>query len=206
MLDHIERLSHHTQEDLAVLIESQREVQTDANDLECRPPKIVAETRRDLEFEVSKSRFSPLLYEALGCDQFVVSPLRSRREDIPEILRRAFESIELEEGHPEYRLTPRGAKVLEDRFWNGNVRELLAVAGELVGLGTEDGEFDHLDVIESIRRTPDVFVPETQYLHVERMRLQAELDDHDWNVSATASSLNVTRSWLRRRMSALCLR
>jgi transcriptional regulator of acetoin/glycerol metabolism len=34
----------------------------------------------------------------------------------------------------------------------------------------------------------------------ERARLKAALDRHQWNVTATARALNVSRGWLRRRI------
>ena len=82
--------------------------------------RIVAATNRDLQTEVAAGRFRQDLYFRLAAAVVQVPSLRDRAEDIPELAACLLEDL----GHPEVRISPEALRMLMDRQWRGNVREL----------------------------------------------------------------------------------
>jgi transcriptional regulator with GAF, ATPase, and Fis domain len=81
--------------------------------------RLIAATNRDLDKAVHEGRFRGDLYHRLSQFQLRVPPLRERKEDIV-LLAEYF----LKANHPEARLSPSAAAILEAYRWPGNVREL----------------------------------------------------------------------------------
>jgi transcriptional regulator with GAF, ATPase, and Fis domain len=81
--------------------------------------RLIAATNRDLDKAVHEGRFRGDLYHRLSQFQLRVPPLRERKEDIV-LLAEYF----LKANHPEARLSPSVAAILEAYRWPGNVREL----------------------------------------------------------------------------------
>jgi transcriptional regulator with GAF, ATPase, and Fis domain len=81
--------------------------------------RLIAATNQDLDKAVHEGRFRGDLYHRLSQFQLRVPPLRERKDDIV-LLAEYF----LKANHPEARLSPAAAAILEAYRWPGNVREL----------------------------------------------------------------------------------
>ena len=93
--------------------------------------RILAATNRDLSADIEAGKFRQDLYFRLNVAEFVVPPLRERREDIP-LLTRLF----LEQFNAKYKknvkFSPKTFRVLACYDWPGNVRELQNMIQQLV--------------------------------------------------------------------------
>ncbi len=85
--------------------------------------RVVAATHRDLETEMQAGRFREDLYYRLNVLPLHTSPLRDRREDVPELLR-YFATRFAMPGRPAVTFTDDFLQALQDYHWPGNVREL----------------------------------------------------------------------------------
>ncbi len=105
--------------------------------------RIVSATNRDLQAEVAAGRFRQDLYFRLAGAKIQVPALRDRAEDIPALAVCLLEDL----GRPDVRIAPEALRLLAERRWRGNVRELKNTLA--CGLAFLDGvrlEARHLDV------------------------------------------------------------
>ncbi len=87
--------------------------------------RVIAATHQDLAERVRQGLFREDLLHRLNVIRIEVPPLRSRREDIPELLMHYLEAAALELGVEPKLLTPEAAAALSLFDWPGNVRQLV---------------------------------------------------------------------------------
>ena len=81
--------------------------------------RVIAATNRDLSKEVEKGTFRRDLFFRLNVLNIRLSPLRERREDIPELINHFLSRVD-----GNYSITGEALEVLLSYHWPGNVREL----------------------------------------------------------------------------------
>jgi transcriptional regulator with GAF, ATPase, and Fis domain len=86
--------------------------------------RLVAATNRNLEVEVTDSRFRPDLYYRLNVFPIRVPALRERPEDIPLLVRHFLAQFQRKLAKPLRGVTPEGLQRLMEYPWPGNIREL----------------------------------------------------------------------------------
>lgn len=94
--------------------------------------RIIAATNRDLQGEVAAGRFRADLYYRLSVFPITVPPLRSRREDIPLLVKHYVPLISARVGRVVDQVTPTVMDRLSSYGWPGNVRELHNVLEQAV--------------------------------------------------------------------------
>jgi two-component system, NtrC family, response regulator HydG len=170
--------------------------------------RVIATTRSDLDREVQAGRFLDDLLQRLALARIELPPLRSRKGDIPLLVRHFCRELQGDEAM----LSKDLRRSWEDHAWPGNVRELrnalarhLAL-GELASITQESGpeaaeaELAPLprgDVFELALQLPlgdarQVVVAEFERRYVERM-----LDNHGGNVTRAAESAGVARRYFQ---------
>ena len=87
--------------------------------------RVIAATHQDLEARVQQGLFREDLLHRLNVIRIEVPPLRSRREDIPELLLHYLGAAAHELGAEPKTLTPEAAAALSNFEWQGNVRQLV---------------------------------------------------------------------------------
>jgi two-component system, NtrC family, nitrogen regulation response regulator GlnG len=87
--------------------------------------RVIAATHQDLEARVQQGLFREDLLHRLNVIRIEVPPLRSRREDIPELLLHYLGAAAHELGVEPKTLTPEAAAALSNFEWQGNVRQLV---------------------------------------------------------------------------------
>ncbi|MGC3979887.1 MAG: sigma-54 dependent transcriptional regulator [Steroidobacteraceae bacterium] len=85
--------------------------------------RIIAATHRNLEESILKGSFREDLFYRLNVFPIEMPPLRSRKEDLP-MLVRDFAALNAANGRARVQLHPRVIAALMDYQWPGNVREL----------------------------------------------------------------------------------
>jgi len=99
--------------------------------------KIMTATRRNLEDEVDAGRFRADLLTALRANEVAVPSLRNHAEDIPHLAQFFLDRIGAE-SRREWALTPEALKLLRNRPWPGNVRQLKSVLGHAAAAAAGD--------------------------------------------------------------------
>ena len=87
--------------------------------------RVIAATHQDLEERVRQGQFREDLLHRLNVIRIEVPPLRSRREDIAELLVHYLSAAAQELGVEPKALTPEAAAALSNFEWPGNVRQLV---------------------------------------------------------------------------------
>jgi two-component system, NtrC family, nitrogen regulation response regulator GlnG len=87
--------------------------------------RVIAATHQDLEARVQQGLFREDLLHRLNVIRIEVPPLRSRRDDIPELLLHYLGAAAHELGVEPKTLTPEAAAALSNCEWQGNVRQLV---------------------------------------------------------------------------------
>jgi two-component system, NtrC family, response regulator AtoC len=167
--------------------------------------RIVAATNRNLEHMVQQGRFRQDLLFRLKVVCIQVPPLRNRLGDLPKLVQYFLAQINQEMKTRVDRVEDEALVRLMAHQWPGNVRELKnvltkasldsrgpvlladAVAGALTGASPMPAPpgGDELRTLEE----------------VEQEHILSALNLTDWNISATARALGVSRPTLRKRMS-----
>lgn len=97
--------------------------------------RVVAATNKDLIQEIRAKRFREDLYFRLNVIEVNVPSLNNRREDIPMLVEHFLEKFSEEFGSAKRDITPDAINILQNRNWNGNIRELRNVVERLMILG-----------------------------------------------------------------------
>ena len=97
--------------------------------------RVLAATNKNLQEEISKGNFREDLYHRLSVIVLKVPALDDRKDDIPLLVAHFTEQICAESGKPVREFTPEAVKLLKDRPWPGNIRELRNVVERLLILG-----------------------------------------------------------------------
>ncbi len=93
--------------------------------------RVIAATHQELEERVRQGLFREDLLHRLNVIRIEVPPLRSRREDIPELLYHYLAAAAQELGAEPKTLTPQAAAALSNFDWPGNVRQLVNASRRL---------------------------------------------------------------------------
>lgn len=165
--------------------------------------RVISSTNRNLNQLISEGKFREDLFHRLNVLTLVIPPLRSRSEDIPELVCHFTKEISLKNEMPEKTFTPKALEYLSSLKWPGNVRELKNTVERLIILSDSDiidrkniesenkaytSEMDELINSEStLRDFQDIS---------EKIFIEKKLAENNWNISKTAESLDIQRSHL----------
>ncbi|HMQ80983.1 MAG TPA: sigma-54 dependent transcriptional regulator [Ignavibacteria bacterium] len=165
--------------------------------------RVISSTNRDLDQLITEGKFREDLYHRLNVLTLVIPPLRSRKEDIPELVCHFTKEICLKNEMPEKSFTPKALDYLSSLKWPGNVRELKNTIERLIILSDSDvidrkniesenraysSEMDKLVNSEStLRDFQDIS---------EKIFIEKKLAENNWNISKTAEALDIQRSHL----------
>jgi DNA-binding NtrC family response regulator len=151
--------------------------------------RFLAATHRDLDAMVKAGSFRSDLYFRLSQAVVHVPPLRSRREDVPLLVRHLLER----RGASVESLSPATLAALNAERWPGNVRELDNAVARALTLGDfrpgVKPEAPAASFNEARSAVIDAF---------EREYIEALIREHDGNLSAVARAANLARSQLYR--------
>ena len=97
--------------------------------------RVIAATNKDLKEEILKGNFREDLYHRLSVIVINVPSLDERKEDIPLLVDYFVEQICAESAMPKKTFLPESIKMLQEKSWTGNIRELRNVVERLLILG-----------------------------------------------------------------------
>ncbi|MBI3949124.1 MAG: sigma-54-dependent Fis family transcriptional regulator [Acidobacteria bacterium] len=169
--------------------------------------RFIAATTRDLARMVEDGTFREEFYFRLNVVPIKLPPLRERREDIPLLADYFLKQAAQRFGRPEIRFDKEIFSYFQNYLWPGNVRELKNTVERMVVLASAD-RLTVEDLPDEIRRPGKavanalIDLPETgvDLEAIEQEIVREALERNDWNQTAAAKYLNITRSMLISRM------
>jgi len=176
--------------------------------------RVIAATNKHLEQEIREGRFREDLLYRVNVVPIEVPPLRERRADIPQLVAH-FAAELVRGGLPPKEIEPAAVQRLTAHDWPGNIRELKNGVERLLILAAGDtiteGDVERLvGSAEGQRGTADDGGGDATWLRsgtfeefkqaAERAFLATKLQEHDWNVSETARTLQMPRSNLYKKI------
>ncbi len=99
--------------------------------------RVIAATNKNLQEEIAKGNFREDLYHRLSVIVINVPGLDERKSDIPLLVDYFVERICTETAMPRKSFSPEAVKLLQERSWKGNIRELRNVVERLLILGDD---------------------------------------------------------------------
>ncbi len=174
--------------------------------------RVIAATNRDLRAEAEAGRFRDDLFYRLNVFPIALPPLRERRADLPLLIEHLVAQVLPSLNVSRVTVSDEAMACIRRYAWPGNVRELRNVLERAVLLTDGDIRPEHLppeiagatadgDGGDDQDRAPASALAEQE----EKMVLRA-LEANDWNQSAAARELGITRAILRYRMKRYRLR
>ena len=94
--------------------------------------RVLAATNKNLKAEIEKGTFREDLYHRLSVIVINVPTLDDRKSDIPLLVDHFIEQICSETGMPSREVEPEAMKLLVEKSWTGNIRELRNVVERLL--------------------------------------------------------------------------
>ncbi|HKQ71071.1 MAG TPA: sigma-54 dependent transcriptional regulator [Polyangiaceae bacterium] len=176
--------------------------------------RVVAATNRDLVEAAKTGGFRADLYDRLNVVPLALPPLRTRREDVPELVKHFLALATSANDRPGVTVSDEGLAELTAYSFPGNVRELRNIIERLVIL-TPDDRIGASDVKNCLgdasgRDTSGMYRPGVPFRVLaeesERSILEAALAHHDGHMAKAARALDLERSHLYKKCRALGLR
>ena len=170
--------------------------------------RIVSATSKNISEEIARGTFREDLYHRINVLSIAVPPLRSRRDDIPELAEHFLRLSCAENSLKPKRLSPRAMDFLVQLPWPGNVRELRNLMERLVVLVPKE-VIPHQEVMallqmQNISAIEDGTLPlRLARARFERQYILYRLSANRGNLGHTARDLGIERTNLYRKMKQL---
>jgi two-component system nitrogen regulation response regulator NtrX len=178
--------------------------------------RVIAATNKRLEDEIAEGRFREDLFFRLNVVPIRLPPLRERREDVAALVAWFAESFCGEHGLKQKTVAADAIEALSRLPWRGNVRELKNAIERLVimtpgsvvraadipaGLGLAPAAAAELPAAGAGATTLQQYKDAA-----ERAFIIAKLEEHDWNMAATAKAIDTPRSNLYKKLETYGIR
>ena len=189
-LDEIGNISMKTQMDLLRVIENKQFTRVGGTEVIRSDFRVICATNKDLERAVKEGSFREDLYYRLNVFSIVLPPLRGRRGDIAKLAHYFVEKYARAMNKTVHGFTPEAMHALKAYDWPGNVRELEnAIERAMVVSSGPMIDVEHLPL-----HTTEATTAEGKKLEdVERRHIEQVLKETGWNVSRSASILDIDR-------------
>jgi two-component system response regulator AtoC len=155
--------------------------------------RVICATNRRLEQEIANGRFRQDLFYRINVVSIELPPLRSRMEDIPDLVAYFLQVHRTRHNMQARSLSPAAVQLLHRHSWPGNVRELENLIERYVILGSEDAISSELLNWENAHATPEISLD--GQIHLKKVTRQAV---HDLEKKIILSVLEANR-WNRKR-------
>jgi DNA-binding NtrC family response regulator len=199
-LDEIGEISASTQVKLLRFLQTREFERVGGNTTHTVDVRIVTATNRNLEEEVHKGNFREDLYYRLNVINVETPPLRTRRSDVPVLIRHFVDRFARENGKTIREVNPDVVHTLEQYDWPGNVRELENVIERAVVLAESDRIDTHHLPANLNRRTggprqfsDDVRIPGSTLEDLERLAILATYEATGGDTRETARILDISQ-------------
>jgi two-component system, NtrC family, nitrogen regulation response regulator NtrX len=177
--------------------------------------RVLAATHRNIEEAAKDGKFREDLFFRIATVPVDVPPLRERREDVPLLFTTFLQQFCARNQRVPLSVEREVYDALSAYDWPGNVRELRNVAERLSVFGTDPLTMDQLPTavvtrqggaehgIVRVSDTAPVMALRDFKAQCEKEYIEAVLRRANWNVSKAAQLLDIQRTYLHEKMTAL---
>jgi two-component system nitrogen regulation response regulator NtrX len=177
--------------------------------------RIIATTNKNLEKEIERGTFREDLYYRLNVIPIEVAPLRERIEDLPILVEVFLEEFAVQNRSKHKMMSPSAISMLSSYAWPGNVRELRNLVERLAIMVDKD-VIDAADMPDSYRPgayNEKMFPAASQFMKIDNFKearkafekefIKRKLLQNENNITKTAKSIKVGRSYLHKKIKSL---
>ncbi len=166
--------------------------------------RIITSTNRDLSELIKDGKFREDLYYRLKVFTINVSPLRNRKEDIPQLVVHLLEKINRELHKNVSKVPYETMEILQNYNWVGNVRELENILTQAVVLA-KGNVLEKEYLLLKMEGNPQLelnfkFVPHNTLAKMEKEYIQRVLDSVNWNKTEAKKILGIAKSTLYKKI------
>lgn len=198
-LDEIGDISPNLQSKLLRVIETRDFMKVGGEKILKTEARIIAATNQDLGRLIEQGKFREDLYYRLKVVEINLSPLRERKEDIPELVAYLLEKINRELRKNVRKIPPHVMRLLMNFPWKGNVRELENALTRAAILAKGDVILEENLPFETGEKA--MFSPELVPLkEVEKNYIKHVLKSAKGNKSKASRILHITRPTLDKKI------
>jgi len=205
-LDEIGDMPQPMQAKLLRTLETGEVLPVGSNDVQFFDVRFVAATNHDLSELMRQGRFrEDLFYRLHAQGALRLAPLRSRRDDIPALVKRFLDQANRENGTHFEGITPAALRKLMNHNWPGNVRELRNVVFRMCLEG--EGAMLDVDALPETMRASTDLVPVgppnlagMSMADVEKIHIMNTLRMFGGNRERTAKALGIGARTLYRKL------
>lgn len=180
--------------------------------------RIIATTNRNIQLFVEQGKFRDDLYHRLNVVRIEVPPLRSRIEDLDDLVNFFVKKFSEKCGFKEKRFLPESIAAMKLYSWPGNVRELANFIERIYVLEpsisiTEDIVNKYLswerrgglsnETISGLKPSPHsatLPLPTLNINCLEKIAIETALKSYNFNKSQAARALGITERTLRNKL------
>ncbi len=189
-LDEIGNIDAKTQMDLLRVIETKQFMRVGGSEIVHSDFRVICATNRDLEKAVKEGIFREDLYYRLNVFTIALPPLRARRSDIAKLAHFFLEKYAKAMNKKVTGFSPEAMYALKAYDWPGNVRELEnAIERAMVVTPSSVIDRCHLPMQASNSSTAEG----KRIEDVERRHIESVLRETGWNISRSATILDIDR-------------
>jgi len=204
-LDEITEIPTKSQVDLLRVLETGYFTRVGGEQVLRSDARIVSATNRNIQELVEEGTFREDLYYRLNIIPIHVPPLRSRREDIPLLIKHFLDHFCSRHHRPSKVLDAAALKLLTENAWPGNIRQLRNVIERLV-ITSANEEIQVKDLPAELTRGPKedstlkgtlIEIAEA----AEKVAIAQALTTNDFHRERTAKSLGISVRTLHYKMN-----
>lgn len=194
-LDEIGNIPLHLQAKLLRVIQNRAVVRVGGTVEKPVDIRLVCATNVDLEQRVREGRFREDLFYRINTIRLELPPLRERRDDIVPLAERFIAAFAEKYHRPVAGLDEAAADALKACRWNGNIRELQNLVEKAVILA-EGHTLTSADILKDLAKQPGMIQRRQAGEENEERMVRDAMERADWNISAAARILGVSRPTL----------
>lgn len=201
-LDEIGELSLKVQPKLLRFLENKKIIPLGSNTEYSVNTRVICATNKNLKEMVEKGLFREDLFYRINTIIIEVPPLRDRKEDILLLADYFLKNFSKELGEQKKHLPDSIINSFMDYKWPGNVRELRNIIERAVLLSSsEDISINDIPVELRYQKSIKEMPADNQIESSEKKMLLSSLTLTDWNITAAAKKLGLTRSSMRYKIN-----
>jgi len=167
--------------------------------------RIIATTNKNLKKEVKEKRFREDLFYRLNVVPIKVPKISERRDDIPLLIHHFIKLYCQENNYPEKKISEKALRILTNRDWPGNVREIencVERAVVLSGPKCKELELKHFSLQDQfIHDETYDFSKDMTLREIEREMILMKIKKYNGNRTETAKSLGISVRTLRNKLN-----
>ena len=204
-LDEIGSISPKMQIELLRVIETRQFSRVGGNQLINSDFRVIIATNEPLEDLVKQGKFREDLYYRLNVFSIVVPPLRERRTDIPILAYYFLNKFTTAMNKPVKNISKEAMDFLSNYDWPGNVRELENAIERAVVIGKESS-IQVKDLPFHVSNNMISENGEKSLASMESKHILQVLIENNWNISRSATILEIDRVTLYNKINKYGLR